>query len=69
MKVVCCVCKAVIRDGSDEKISHGYCKPCAAEAMYVLRQGQLKRAKRALNLRNLKRRLSDLPNQAQAQTV
>ena len=29
MKVICCVCRTIIKDG-EEPISHTYCKVCAA---------------------------------------
>ena len=37
LKVVCCSCRAVIREGDeDEPVSHGYCKTCAAAQMRQL---------------------------------
>jgi len=31
VKVVCCVCKKVIKDGDDHPVSHGICWECAED--------------------------------------
>ena len=38
MKVICCVCKAVLKEGDEERVSHGYCRTCAArqKAQFVI---------------------------------
>ena len=37
LKVVCCVCQTVIRDGDESKpVSHSYCRTCAAAQLRQL---------------------------------
>ena len=37
LKVVCCVCQTVIRNGDESKpVSHGYCRTCAAAQLRQL---------------------------------
>ena len=31
MKTICAYCGAIIKDGLEEVVSHGICKPCAEE--------------------------------------
>lgn len=35
LKVVCCECKTVMKPGSDDKVSHGFCGPCAAKFLWL----------------------------------
>lgn len=38
MKSICMYCQKVLRDGPDDKISHGACEPCTELALEEIRQ-------------------------------
>ena len=43
MKIVCCICKKVLRAGPDDKVSHGHCDPCSTKFLWLngLEQNEL----------------------------
>ena len=35
LKVICCECKKVLKEGPDDNVSHTYCEPCAAKFLWL----------------------------------
>ena len=35
LRVVCGVCKEVIKEGPEDNLSHGICEPCATKRMWL----------------------------------
>ena len=40
MKIVCCICKKVLKAGPDKPVSHGHCLPCNTKWLWLAGLGQ-----------------------------